>query len=395
MIHFIYMRIPGFCFFILFGSTVVAQIQQKDIVDVVQELFNKKIPLQPDSLKLKPGKVFYAILPGVGYKLVTSVSAVASVNASFYLGKNTDTYLSSITTYSEYSIFNHQVIIPVVSNIWSKENKYNWLGDLRYYKYPTFTYGLGGHSSLSNADAVSYSYIRIYQEVLKHIQSDFYAGMGYNLDYHFGIADQGGIGDFQQYNNDATKTVSSGLLIHLLFDARKNINNPMKGYYASISYRSNLTLLGSDQNWQSLLLDFRKYIQLSPHSNNILALWSYNWFSFGGKAPYFDLPSTGWDTYSNMAREYIQGRLRGANLLYLESEYRFGITRNGLLGGVVFANAQSVSDYPGNKFETILPGVGTGIRIKVNTLSRANFGIDYGFGMEGSHGLFFHLCEVF
>ena len=142
-------------------------------------------------------------------------------------------------------------------------------------------------------------------------------------------------------------------------------------------------------------MDFRKYIKPSSRSDNLLAFWSYNWFSFGGKAPYFDLPSTGWDTYSNLGREYIQGRLRGANLIYVESEYRFSITRNGLLGGVVFANAQSVTDYPTNRFETILPGAGAGMRIKVNTLSRANFGIDYGLGVEGSHGFFFHLCEVF
>ena len=79
--------------FLLFGLSVMAQPEQKDIVDVIKEVFKKK-SLQPDSLKLRPGKVFYAFLPGVGYKLVTSVCAVASINASFYLGKITDTYPS-------------------------------------------------------------------------------------------------------------------------------------------------------------------------------------------------------------------------------------------------------------------------------------------------------------
>src|ERR1035437_1687512 len=270
------MRIIIFCFFLLFCSRIMAQPEQKDIMDVVKGVFKKK-SLQPDSLKLRPGKIFYAFLPGVGYKLVTSVCAVASINASFYLGKITDTYLSSITTYSAYSIFNHQVIIPVVSNIWTKENKFNLLGDYRYYKYPTFTYGLGGYSSLDNADKVDYSYIRVYQEVLKKIKSDFYTGLGYNLDYHLGITNPGA-GNFQQYNNNAANTISSGLLLHFLFDARKNVNNPLPGYYASISCRSNFPFLGSDQNWQSLILDFRKYIKPSPRSDNILAFWSYNWF---------------------------------------------------------------------------------------------------------------------
>jgi outer membrane protein assembly factor BamA len=180
-----------------------------------------------------------------------------------------------------------------------------------------------------------------------------------------------------------------------LYDSRKNINNPLQGFYSSIAYRNNSTFLGSDHNWQSLLLEFRKYIKLSSHSNNVLAFWSYNWFTFGGKPPYFDLPSTGWDTFSNVGRGYIQGRLRGTSLIYLETEYRFGITHNGLLGGVVFVNAQSIPEIQSNRFETILPGGGFGLRIKANKHSNANLCIDYGFGIQGSHGLFFNLCEAF
>ena len=126
-----------------------------------------------------------------------------------------------------------------------------------------------------------------------------------------------------------------------------------------------------------------------------MALWSYSWFTSGGHVPYFDLPSTGWDTYSSIGRGYIQGRLRGSDLLYLEAEYRFGLTQNGLLGGVLFVNAQSVSEINSLKFETILPGEGIGLRFKVNKLSVANFCVDYAFGMQGSRGFFFNLCEYF
>ena len=40
-------------------------------------------------------------------------------------------------------------------------------------------------------------------------------------------------------------------------------------------------------------------------------------------------------------RGYVQGRWRGTQELYGELEWRFRITNNGLLGGVVFANAGS------------------------------------------------------
>ena len=156
-------------------------------------------------------------------------------------------------------------------------------------------------------------------------------------------------------------------------------------------------------------IDLRKFIPLKANGRHILALWSYNWFTFGGKAPYFDLPSTGWDTYSNTGRGYIQGRLRGTNMLYLESEYRFTLSKNGLFGGVVFANAQTVSDYPptnpklfsvmnsfvASTFSTVLPAAGLGIRLKINKVSKVNFALDYAWGVGGSHGFFFNLSEVF
>ncbi|WP_431217688.1 hypothetical protein ACQ86N_32175 [Puia sp. P3] len=182
----------------------------------------------------------------------------------------------------------------------------------------------------------------------------------------------------------------------MLFDSRRNSINPEKGDYASITYRPNFTFLGSDNNWQSLLFDLRKYIPFPGRSHNVLAFWSYDWFTVGGgKPPYLLLPSTGWDAYSNTARGYIQGRFRSRNLVYLESEYRFGITTNGLLGGVVFANAQSFTETNPGKFQYLIPGYGAGLRISLNKFSRTNLCIDYGWGIHGSGGFFVNLGEVF
>lgn len=397
-----------FSVLLLFSASVYAQtdkpnnssvkdtnaVEQKDINDIASHLFKKKTSIPPDTLKIKPGKLLFSVVPGIGYTLVTNLTAVATINTSFYTGNISDTYLSSITTISEFSIFNHQITVPIAANIWTKGNKFNLLGDYRFYIYPTYTYGLGGNSSLSNADLIDYSYIRVYQEALKRIKTDYFAGIGYNLDYHYNINEKG-VGDFQKYNANATKTVSSGPVLHFLYDGRKNVNTPEAGFYSSITYRSNFIFMGSDNNWQSLLIDFRKYFKFPTHSKNILALWSFNWFTFGGRPPYFDLPSTGWDTYSNLGRGYIQGRLRDANLMYLEAEYRFDITRNGLLGGVVFTNMQTVSEKQTNLFITNSPAAGIGLRIKVNKVSKVNFCVDYAIGTENSQGFFFNLAEIF
>jgi outer membrane translocation and assembly module TamA len=127
----------------------------------------------------------------------------------------------------------------------------------------------------------------------------------------------------------------------------------------------------------------------------LLALWSYNWLTFDANAPYLDMPSTGWDTYSNTGRGYIQSRFRGKNMLYFEAEYRFPILRNGFLSGVVFANAQSFTDYPSNRFTTIAPAAGGGLRFKLNKHSGANLCLDYALGLNGSNGLSVNIGEVF
>ncbi|GAB2539085.1 hypothetical protein [Spirosoma aerophilum] len=130
-------------------------------------------------------------------------------------------------------------------------------------------------------------------------------------------------------------------------------------------------------------------------SDNILAFWSYNAFTLSGNPPFLDLPSTGRDNTKNVGRGFIQSRFRGKNLLYTETEYRFHLTTNRLLGGVVFANAQTVSEQSNGQFEKVVPAIGTGLPIKMNKVPRTNLSIDYGFGFDGSSGLFFNLGEVF
>ena len=163
----------------------------------------------------------------------------------------------------------------------------------------------------------------------------------------------------------------------------------------NVIYRPNLTIFGNTATWRSLVVDARKYIHFPADSKNILAFWNYDWLTVSGKPPYLMLPFTGGDPYSNTGRGYIQGRFRGDNMLYLESEYRFGITNNGLVGGVVFANAQSFTEQGSGKFEKIAPGWGAGLRLKFNKFSRTNVALDYGFGLGHSGGVFVNIGEVF
>jgi outer membrane protein assembly factor BamA len=163
----------------------------------------------------------------------------------------------------------------------------------------------------------------------------------------------------------------------------------------NIVYRVNAMGLGSDANWQSLYIDLRKYISLtSGHDQNVLAFWAFYWKAIGAGTPYLNLPSIGWDPYQRSGRGIQQNRYRGKSLLYFESEYRKDITADGLLGFVVFANVNSVSETETNSFSYWHPAAGAGLRIKFNKKSGTNIAIDYGHG-EGHSSIIFGLGEAF
>jgi len=370
------------------------KVDQKDIVDIVHLILDKQV--RKENLKIKGSGPYFSILPAVGYAMHTGITAALVTSTSFYTAENKDK-LSNVLASGFYSQY-HQYWFNVNSNIFFEKHKLHLFGDTRYYNFPTETFGLGSKSSLSNPLSIDYSYLRVYQIVYREIASNLFVGIGYNLDYHWNIKVDSLKGrDLNQFIKfqKGFQSSSSGLSLNILYDSRRNAVNSENGTYASLQYRPNMTILGSDQNWQSLLIDVRHYIKLPASSRNVLCFWSYNDFTLSGTPPYLDMPSIGWDDYSNTGRGYAPGRYTGRNLVYLESEYRFSLTKNGLLGGVIFVNAESISKNILNKIPSPIPGGGFGLRIKINKYSNTNLAIDYGFGTGGSHGLFFNLGEIF
>ncbi len=348
-------------------TTINPGIKQIDLIDIGERILNKNSVNREDVVVNKKGRVHFSAFPAVGYTLQTGFAAVISANAAFYTGshnhetENISTVVTSIAYTSK-----SQIIFPIASSIWTHNNKYNILTDWRYLKYPSETFGLGGYTKQDSSYNLDYSYLKLHQAVLRKVATDFYIGLGYDFDYFWNIQEvnppPGDETDFQKYGYSQTEK-ASGISLTFKYDSRRNPINPEKGIYADVLFQPKFTFMGSDANWQSLLLEFRGYTKFPAKSRNIMAFWSYNWFTVGGTPPYLLLPSTGWDEFSNTGRGYIQGRFRSPNMIDQEAEYRFVISRNGLFGGVVFVNAESFSDINTGKYEVISPGAGFGVRV--------------------------------
>jgi hypothetical protein len=364
-------------------------VSQKDLIDVVRSLIKEKPKPRSDTAKIK--KFYFSILPVSSSEYGNGKAIITSTTAGFYLGERSTTDLSSIT-FTPYFNLTGRYGLPIRSNVWLNDNQWNIQGDTRFLVYPITTWGLGGNQPESDNFLINYKYVRFYQSVLKRITPYFFAGLGYDLDYYIDLdltpADQNAFRKFTNYKygtSEDQNSFSSGPTVNLLYDTRNNSLNPTPGFYANIIYRYSSVPLGSNNNWQSLYIDIRKYLSIThgPLKNQI-AFWTYYWTSLTPGTPYLDLPSIGMDPGQRSGRGIEQSRYRGQRLFYFETEYRRDITSDGLLGFVVFSNVTSVTQPNNNRFVYWHPAGGTGLRVKFNKKSNTNICVDYGFSKNYS-----------
>ena len=82
-------------------------------------------------------------------------------------------------------------------------------------------------------------------------------------------------------------------------------------------------------------------------------------------------------------------------MVYMEAEYRFPISHDGLMGGVVFLNNTFAESTDTKLFAKAAPAGGLGFRLKMDKAARVNLTVDLGFGLDHSSGIYFGMQEVF
>jgi hypothetical protein len=295
-----------------------------------------------------------------------------------------------------------QLSIPLRTSIYFGGGDWSLVGYANWQIFPAPTWGLGGNTPDSAEVIVDKSLLRLWETAYRRVFADLYVGAGVYFDRFYAVSDRGvapGVVDpFASYPYGTAGPYNNvGLSVDLLYESRDNPVNATRGYYATATYRAFPKWMGSDYDWQSLYVDGRAYFSLPKP--NVLALWAYGWFSFGN-VPYLNLPSIGSDPDARSGRGYIEGRHIGKSLLYAEAEYRFQIWD--FVGGAVGMNVHSASQawvpgYPQNApaFQYWYPAATVGIRVLVNKPTRTNGLIEYGVGLDGSHGIYLNINENF
>jgi outer membrane protein assembly factor BamA len=268
------------------------------------------------------------------------------------------------------------------------------------------TYGLGGATPSDDSENLKYDALRINESLFRAVAPGLFVGAGIDVNRHSNVRPGSGTDATfdqaaytlysEQHGFDLAQQTSSGTSFSLMYDTRDNAINAQRGVLASATYRTFFNgFLGGDTTWQEMYVDLRTYRKLTDDGRRRLAFWLLGDLVTGGTAPYLDLPETSGDGRS--ARGYSEGRYRGDHLLYGEVEFRDTLTKNGFLGYVAFLNMTTIdSDAPGQHlFDSFAPGVGGGLRFLLNKKSRTNLCVDYGWGKDGSHGLYLAIQEAF
>ena len=343
----------------------------------------------------KTGDILFSVIPVAPASSGDGKVAISAINASFYLGQETN--ISSIYFYP-YTNFNGSYGVTLTPNIWLDQNRWNAVGDFRFIHNGSPEYGLGANTSKSNPVNIQYEQARIYLTGQTRIVRYLYLGAGYNLDLFYSVNEvvnpEQPPSDFSTYPyGTGSNTTSSGVTLNLLRDNRRNSINPTNGFYTAAIFRVNKKAMGSTYDWGSIYLDTRKYISMSSKRHKVYAFRAMYWGSYGD-VPYFNLPSTFQDIAGRAGRGYSNNRFRGKQMIFGEAEYRFDISRRGFFGGVVFANAQTFTEPTNEKFNYVQPAAGVGLRLKFNRNSDTNLCLDFAYGRDGFN-FYVNLGEYF
>jgi hypothetical protein len=374
--------------------------EKKHKLRSIIDLFTKE-----DTLKIsKPDSKNHLIaFPTLGYQPANGFTFGFISQFSFKIKpENKISLLSGGASYSTQK----QVLLYLKNNMYINNDRFFFSGDFRYYVFSQSNYGLGTDIIPWGAEfqdfdfkaleqPMNFNYFKFHETASYTIFPSFFIGLGMHFDSYSNIDDKHLDVANEQYTyhynyskdygfSDKNYAVN-GVSLNLIYDTRDNLINTNNGLFLNMNYRYNPKTDLNRQRSATLLLESRYFIPVSKtNKQHVVGIWAYGQFQLRGRLPYLNLPAIGWDQNSRSGKGYTQGLLRGTNLIYLESEYRFPITKNQMISGTVFANATTTSGVSKSltSFESVQPAVGVGLRVLLDKNTLTNFIVNFGLGRD-------------
>ena len=334
-------------------------------------------------------------LPVIGYAQETGAEIGAISLYSFYTDrKDTLTRTSRITGAVTFTT-KKQTNFILKSDIWSPNNKFHYIGEIRYKNFPFNFYGIGNSTFDSNEDPITQKLFKLNGAIEKQFGKTRYSGLTIAFEnYQFSDKAIGGIfsKDPSIFDKDGGKVLYLGFT--QIIDSRNSNTYTTKGAFARMNYSYAPDIFGGDNFVGGLLkLEVRDFHAIS---NNATFALNANYQSLSGEnTPFYLLPQLGGD---EMMRGYYLGRYRDENLLALQSEIRLRFhPRFGVVG---FAGTGTVFSRRDFSLKDLKPNLGGGFRYFFDIEKGLSVRMDYGIGEKNpgekrQSGFYLSLGESF
>lgn len=336
----------------------------------------------------KNDKPTISVLPLVYYTPETKWVFGAGAVGTFKLGnEDSDTYESQLTAGLAYSL-RKQILTYASWRIFTPSNKDLFIGEIGWYRYVYYFYGIGNDVLDENQESYSAKYPRIRFDYARQLIPNLYLGVRYGFD-NYTIYDLNPDGQLVKTGLEGTQGgVVSGLGPLLVYDSRDNQLYPQTGNYAELSFQQYGSYIGSDFQYNRLLVDLRKLFSIKE--NQVIATNLYSEFT-SGSVPFYSLANMGGN---KRMRGLFEGKYRDRNSVILQGEYRWKFLPR--WGAVLFSGVGNVFSAE-NKFEfqnTKLT-YGAGGRFQLSKKKKLNLRLDLAHSPGEDLQFYFTFGEAF
>lgn len=350
-----------------------------------------RLSAQTDSSatdSIDPYKPNYSILPLVYYLPETSLGfGVGGVVTFRFRSEEPESRPSQFQIGASYTLMDQILLYFPYRLFWNK-SKYLTYGELGYYRYIYFFYGIGGETPNSNEEVYSVTYPRIRNSFLYEFFPDTYIGLRYWYD-NFDITEVDSTGLLVDGNIRGSKGgAAGGLGLVVNYDSRDDQFYPSKGIYIEGVVLPHTGFFGSEFSFLKVSADAAWY-----HSLTKSQIMAFNFYGESniGEVPFYQMALLGGN---KRLRGLYEGRYRNNNTIILQAEYRwrfykrFGLT-------LFYGTGNTFGELHDFNLSLTKHTYGGGLRFRLSKREKVNLRLDVGLSPYGSSNYYVTFSEAF
>lgn len=327
-------------------------------------------------------------IPVLYYTPETRLAAGGAILSAFHLRGQSNKQRPSQVQCGLIYTQNKQLLFYLPFQFFSKQERFQFYGELGYYQYVYQLYGIGNETADDTNEFYDADFPRLRINGLMQFRPNWYAGVRYAWDdYSIPQIDSSGLLSMDNVTGQFGGVIS-GLGALLNYDSRNQVFYPTAGWFMEGALLFNRKELGSDFNFGRYSLSLKHY-----YSRRKSAVWAAQALivSTFGDPPFQELALLGGP---NLMRGYFEGRFRDRNLWVLQGEYRFPLFWR--FGGVLFAGMGNVAPRVKNLFvQQLHVTYGIGGRFTLSKQDHINLRLDIGGNERGELFPYITIGEAF